>query len=124
MISYTTVGTNDLAAAVKFYDEIFQVNGAAKIFDTDRFVAWSSGQESPFFSVIKPYDEQPASVGNGVMIALGQENQDKVNEIYTKAISLGAKDEGAPGIRGDTFYCAYVRDLDGNKLNFCCMAET
>ncbi|MGN6149257.1 MAG: VOC family protein, partial [Rhizomicrobium sp.] len=32
------------------------------------------------------------------------------------ALSLGATDEGAPGLRGDTFYGAYFRDLDGNKL--------
>ncbi|HZQ63487.1 MAG TPA: VOC family protein, partial [Casimicrobiaceae bacterium] len=27
-------------------------------------------------------------------------------------------DEGKPGPRGDGFYAAYFRDLDGNKLNF------
>ena len=36
--------------------------------------------------------------------------------LHAKAISLGASDEGAPGLRGDTFYGAYFRDPDGNKL--------
>jgi hypothetical protein len=37
-------------------------------------------------------------------------------------MSLGAKDEGKPGPRGDGgFYCGYFRDLDGNKLNAFCM---
>ena len=36
-----------------------------------------------------------------------------------KAIELGATDEGEPGQRVPTFYGAYVRDLDGNKLTFC-----
>ena len=34
-----------------------------------------------------------------------------------RAMSLGAKDEGAPGPRGQGFYAGYFRDLDGNKLN-------
>ena len=33
--------------------------------------------------------------------------------------ALGAKDEGAPGLRGDDFYGAYFRDLDGNKFVAC-----
>ena len=35
---------------------------------------------------------------------------------------LGGADEGDPGPRGDGFYAAYFRDLDGNKLNAFCMA--
>ena len=34
---------------------------------------------------------------------------------------VGGKDEGAPGPRGEGFYAAYFRDLDGNKLNCFCM---
>ena len=40
---------------------------------------------------------------------------------FRQALSLGGTDEGAPGPRGKTFYCGYVRDLDGNKLNLFCM---
>ena len=33
-------------------------------------------------------------------------------------MELGATDEGPPGERIPTFYGAYIRDLDGNKLVF------
>jgi hypothetical protein len=43
-----------------------------------------------------------------------------VDAVYAKARSLGAADEGAPGVRGEegpqAFYGAYFRDTDGNKL--------
>ena len=39
-----------------------------------------------------------------------------MDRIYKVALSLGAKDEGAPGDRGGGFYGAYFRDLDGNKV--------
>ena len=45
-------------------------------------------------------------------------SEQEVDEIYTKAISMGASDEGAPGRRTKNFYGAYVRDPDGNKLVF------
>jgi predicted lactoylglutathione lyase len=71
--------------------------------------------------VIKPFDGQPASVGNGVMISLAVDSNDKVDAMYRKAIALGARDEGPPGPRGlDGFYAAYFRDLDGHKLNCFC----
>jgi len=44
----------------------------------------------------------------------------QVEALYKKALSLGATDEGPPGDRGDNYYGAYFRDLDGNKLNFHC----
>jgi predicted lactoylglutathione lyase len=33
------------------------------------------------------------------------------------ALAHGGSDAGAPGPRGEGFYAAYFRDLDGNKLN-------
>jgi predicted lactoylglutathione lyase len=73
-------------------------------------------------SIIKPYDKKPATVGNGVMVALVVDSKAKVDAVYKKAIELGAKDEGPAGPRGDNFYAGYFRDLDGNKLNVFCMS--
>ncbi len=74
------------------------------------------------FGICVPEDEKPATVGNGVMIALGAENPAAVDKLYAKAIELGATDAGAPGVRADAYYIAYFRDLDGNKVNFFCPA--
>jgi predicted lactoylglutathione lyase len=72
--------------------------------------------------VTKPFDKKPATVGNGVMVALEAANPAQVDALHRKALALGGKDEGAPGDRGGGFYAGYFRDLDGNKLNFFCMA--
>ena len=68
------------------------------------------------FGIALPYDEKPATAGNGTMIGLQVESVDKVQEVYDLAIKLGGSDEGEPGDRGNSFYGAYFRDLDGNKL--------
>lgn len=121
MIGYTCVGTNDLPRATKFYDELLAMVGAKRFMEFDRGIAWAVSPTTPGFGVMKPFDGNPATVGNGVMIALVVDSKDKVDAIYKKAIELGAKDEGPAGPRGDGFYAGYFRDLDGNKLNVFCM---
>lgn len=117
MIGYTTIGTNDLPRAAAFYDELFSIIGAKRTMDFGRGIAWGVSPTTPGFGVTQPFDGQPATVGNGVMIALVVDSKDKVNALHAKALALGGKDEGAPGPRGEGFYAGYFRDLDGNKLN-------
>ncbi len=117
MIGYVTLGTNDLARAGKFYDALLGELGAKRMLETEQFISWSSGAGSPGLGVIKPFDKQAATPGNGTMVALEVDSQEQVKALFDKAIELGAKDEGGPGLRWGTFYAAYFRDLDGNKLN-------
>ncbi|MCP3674501.1 MAG: VOC family protein [Gammaproteobacteria bacterium] len=123
MIGYITLGTNNLERAVNFFDQLLTVIDAKRFMEVeDHFVAWTNSPESPGISVTKPFDGETATVGNGSMVALMVENEEKVKELYAKAIELGGTDEGKPGVRGDEgFYAAYFRDLDGNKLNVFCM---
>ncbi len=120
MIAYATLGTNDIDRAGKFYDALLGELGAARAMENDRLVAWATAPEQPMFIIIKPFDEKPATAGNGSMVALGAENPAAVDRLHAKALELGGADEGAPGVRADTFYIGYFRDLDGNKLNFFC----
>lgn len=121
MIGYVTLGTNDLQRAAKFYDALLAELGAKRMMEEDRFIAWGRGADGAGLGITKPFDGKPATVGNGVMVALSAKNPQQVDALYKKAMDLGASDEGPPGPRGGTFYAAYFRDLDGNKLNFFCM---
>jgi catechol 2,3-dioxygenase-like lactoylglutathione lyase family enzyme len=120
MIGYVTLGTNDLPRATAWYDTLLAQLGAKRIMEGDRFVAWGVSPTAPSVGVIKPYDGQPATAGNGTMIALVVRERAQVDALHAKALALGGKDEGAPGERGGGFYAAYFRDLDGNKLNVFC----
>lgn len=118
MIGYTTIGTNDLEKAKAFYGELLAEMGGKVIMDMGRGVWYGCGKGQPMFAVCIPYDKEPATVGNGSMIALTAGSREGVDKLYAKAISLGATDEGAPGERMPGFYGGYFRDLDGNKLAF------
>lgn len=122
MIGYVTLGTNKFDEAAKFYDELFASIGASRMMESDTFIAWTPAPTAPAVSVIRPFDGNAATVGNGVMVALVMDTREKVDAFHAKALELGAVDEGAPGIRFGNFYAGYFRDLDGNKLNAFCMA--
>ncbi len=117
MIGYVTLGTNDIERAAAFYDQLLAEIGAKRFLETETFIAWATSPQGPALSVTKPFDGNAATIGNGVMVALAMDGRDKVDALYRKAIELGARDEGAPGPRGDNFYAGYFRDPDGNKLN-------
>ncbi len=118
MINYLMIGTNDLEKAAEFYDRLLSEMGASRAFSTDKLVAWSFGEGKTMLAVTIPFDGQPATVGNGTMVALSVENSALVDTLHAKALELGGANEGDPGLRGASFYAGYFRDLDGNKLNF------
>lgn len=124
MIGYVTLGTNDLDRAVAFYDELLGVMGAKRFMAADDvFVAWAVAPDQPGLSVTRPYDGNPATAGNGTMVALAVNSKEMVHKVYDKAIELGGKDEGPAGPRMEGFYAGYFRDLDGNKLNVFCFEQ-
>lgn len=124
MIGYVTLGTNDLPRAAAFYDELLGLLGARRFLEEPgTFIAWAVAPDKPAVSVTRPFDGQPATAGNGTMIALVVDSRDLVHQVYHKALELGGQDEGPPGPRMDGFYAAYFRDLDGNKLNAFCMTK-
>ncbi|MEH6495896.1 MAG: VOC family protein [Pseudomonas marincola] len=122
MIGYTTIGTNDFARSASFYDTIFEILSAVRMMEEDDFIVWGTDENSPAFSIHLPADGNPATIGNGVMVALKAKNTEQVAAVHAKALELGGSNEGEPGPRGHGFYAGYFRDLDGNKLNIHCMA--
>lgn len=123
MIGYVTLGTNKHDEAAAFYDALLSEIGAKRFMESDTFIAWGVSPDKPALSIIKPADGKPATVGNGVMVAIAMDSTDKVDAFHAKALELGGTDEGAPGQRLGNFYAGYFRDLDGNKLNAFCMTE-
>lgn len=121
MIGYVTLGTNDLPKAAAFYDSLLQEVGAKRVMEFPRGIAWGVAQDKPGLCILMPFDENAATVGNGVMVALAVGSRDEVDRVHARALELGGKDEGAVGPRGDGFYAGYFRDLDGNKLNVFCL---
>ena len=117
MIGYVTVGTNDLPRAAKFYDAIAAELGVSRMMESPTSIAWGAPGGGAGVGAVAPFDGNPATVGNGIMVALEAKDTAQVDRLHAIAMANGGSDEGAPGVRGGSFYAAYFRDPDGNKLN-------
>lgn len=124
MIGYATLGTNDIGRARDFYDTLLAGIGAKRIMEfgdeLGGFTMWGTSWDAPGLAVTAPYDKNPATAGNGNMVAFTVDQRGKVDALHAKALELGGTCEGPPGVRGEegpqAFYGAYFRDPDGNKL--------
>jgi catechol 2,3-dioxygenase-like lactoylglutathione lyase family enzyme len=119
MIGYVTIGTNDLEKAKTFYDAVLAPLGGKRTFaNGDRMQFYGGGATPGMIAISKPYDEKPASVGNGSMFGFPATSTEQVDAAHAAALAAGGTCDGPPGQRMPTFYGAYVRDPDGNKLCF------
>jgi len=125
IFSHVTVGTNDLAKARAFYDNVLAPLGLKRLTDLgDNGSIW--GQNDPEFFVLKPANGLPATYANGGTIGFLAPNRAAVAEFHRRALAAGSVDEGAVGPRSwkPNAYAGYVRDLDGNKIvAYCFNAE-
>ena len=117
MLGYVTLGTNDRPRTCEFYDPLTGSIGFSRLFEDDKLVIWGASMEEGAVGVTTPFNDEPATVGNGVMVAMQMKSKEAVDAFYNKALELGGTDEGAPGPRIEGFYAGYFRDLDGNKFN-------
>lgn len=124
MIAYVTVGSDDITLAKRFYSAFLPALG----------YGLEEGPEGLSFALPVPPDErpvhpdfyvkptfngQPATAGNGAMVAFEARNQAQVRDLHVAALASGGSDEGSPGFRaayGPNFYVAYLRDPQGNKI--------
>ena len=75
------------------------------------------------FSFGIPFNNQPASVGNGSMAAFSAPSWAAVDISHAAALAHDGVCGGVPGLRlhfAPDFYAAYLRDPDGNKVSAVC----
>ena len=126
MFSHIMVGANDVEAMVAFYDAILEplglVRDLRKTVDRPAGFIWHRrGERWPQFAIRRPFNGQPATVGNGVQISFAAQTRERVRTAWQTALRNGGSDEGKPDIRPQynaDFFAAYCRDIEGNKLCF------
>ena len=128
MIAYISVGVDDMARAKRFYTAFLPALGY-ELDEADGELGFAlpvpPGQApvqppiQPEFYVKSPFDGNPASTGNGSMIAFEAHDQQQVRDLHAAGLGAGGTDEGQHGFRaayGAHFYVAYLRDPQGNKI--------
>jgi catechol 2,3-dioxygenase-like lactoylglutathione lyase family enzyme len=124
MIAYVTVGADDIALAKRFYAAFlpaldYGLTEGPEGLSFALPVAPGQSVALPDFYVKPTFNGQPASAGNGAMVAFEARSQQQVRELHAAALAAGGANEGQPGFRaayGPQFYVGYLRDPQGNKI--------
>jgi catechol 2,3-dioxygenase-like lactoylglutathione lyase family enzyme len=136
MFSYVTLGTSNLGRAIAFYDAVLAPLGLSRCTtpgedDWENWAGWGTyedqGSQELALWICAPFNGQPATCGNGVMVAFKAPSWDAVREFHAAGIRFGGSSEGEPGLRpqyNNDFFAAYIRDPDGNKLAAVCRGQT
>ena len=117
VLSHVSLGTNDYPRAKAFYDAVLGTLQIRCVMDFPGGAGY--GRAFPEFWIQSPHDGRPSSAGNGAHVAFLANSVDEVKAFHAKALELGGSDDGAPGLRPEYsagYYAAFVRDLDGNKI--------
>ncbi len=128
MLSYVTIGANDIQRSERFYSAILCPLGYerkeepnAAVYSLPDVPNRCSGPGAIYVKV--PYDGRDATVGNGSMLAFKAATQKLVRDLHSAGRDAGGTDEGPPGFRdeySEHFYVAYLRDDVGNKVAIFC----
>jgi len=126
MISHVHVGVDDFARAFAFYSAVLPELGLELKFEEPEngWAGWMTpGVARPLFLVGRPFNREPASPGNGQMIALMAPDRAAVDRCHAVALAHGGSSEGAPGLRPHyhaNYYGAFVLDPDGHNIEAVC----
>lgn len=116
MIDHVSVAVRDLAASAAFYERVLAPLGYTRLVDRPATIGF--GKAYPEFW-LNLRTEVTAPDNPGVHIALRARSEEAVRAFHAAALANGGSSDGEPGSRQGamtTYYGAFIRDPDGNKL--------
>jgi catechol 2,3-dioxygenase-like lactoylglutathione lyase family enzyme len=118
MIDHVSIAIRDLKAGERFYTALLGTLGLSKLREwSDAAIGY--GKKYPEFWINARTDMAPIAADSGVHICLRAIDAAVVNAFHATALAAGGTSDGAPGYRAlyhATYYAAFIRDPDGNRI--------
>jgi catechol 2,3-dioxygenase-like lactoylglutathione lyase family enzyme len=117
MIDHISIGVSNLEHATRFYELVLETIGYTRLDVRAKTVGFGK-RYSEFWLNHRPGMSMVAA-GSGSHVCLRSPSRQAVDAFHAAALAAGGESEGAPGDRpqhGEGYYAAYIRDLDGNRI--------
>ena len=114
MIDHTGIGVANVEHSAAFYDAALGALGLQRVkrlLSGQQLDGIGYGSDFPVFWIDRFH---PHSVRQH--IAFAARSRAEVDAFYAAALEAGATDNGAPGLRQQRYYAAFVLDPDANNI--------
>lgn len=117
MLDHIMLRVKDYAKSKRFYDEVLETLGYKLVMEFGEIGGYGDDIK-PYFWIGTGEDTHPRT-----HIAFIAKDHAAVDAFHAKALKLGAKDDGAPGLRPQyhpSYYASFVIDPDGHNIEAVC----
>lgn len=117
MIDHVSLGVADLTRSAVLYEAALAPLGHRRLVETATRVGF--GTKYPLLWLNARPSMAPVDPATGAHVCLRARTREAVDAFHAAALTKGASDDGAPGLRPATivvYYAAFIRDLDGNRV--------
>jgi catechol 2,3-dioxygenase-like lactoylglutathione lyase family enzyme len=117
MIDHVSVPVCDLAASAAFYERLLAPLGLTRLVERPATIGF--GKKYPEFWLNLRPDMPPIPADTGMHVCLRAPSEDAVRAFHAAALEHGGRSDGEPGPRQaamTTYYGAFIKDPDGNKI--------
>jgi catechol 2,3-dioxygenase-like lactoylglutathione lyase family enzyme len=117
MIDHVSIAVRDLDATGRFYETVLGTLGYAKLRDQANTLGF--GKRYPEFWLNHRPAMAAVPADTGVHVCVRARTTAAVDAFHRAALAAGGSCDGAPGLRKHRtggYYAAFVRDLDGNRV--------
>jgi catechol 2,3-dioxygenase-like lactoylglutathione lyase family enzyme len=117
VIDHVSVAVRDIEAATRFYETLLATIGMTKL--EMRPATAGFGKAYPEFWINLRSGHAPLPPESGAHVCFRARSSGAVDAFHAAALAAGGSSDGAPGLRpahGDGYYAAFIRDLDGNRI--------
>jgi catechol 2,3-dioxygenase-like lactoylglutathione lyase family enzyme len=117
MIDHVSLCVRDLDRAARFYEAVLGTIGYKKLRDQAHTVGF--GKTYPEFWINHRPAMSPVDAHSGFHTAVRAASVQSVDAFHAAALAAGGECDGAPGPRPEyspSYYAAFIRDPDGNRI--------
>ena len=117
MIDHISIGVSDLERSARFYEATLAPLGLTKLVTRPATIGF--GKTFPEFWINWRPGMTPVAPESGSHICLRSKSATEVDAFHETALKAGGSSDGAPGLRPHDrvrYYAAFIRDLDGNRI--------
>ncbi len=127
MLGHASLGVSQLDRSLAFYDAVLGAIGAVRVWTSAGAAGYGPvGGNDQLALFLRDPGDRPLAAGAGAHLAFVAPNPDAVHQAHAAALAHGGRCAGPPGPRphyGAHYHAAFVRDLDGHKLELVCQSS-